>query len=86
MNWLIDHIHAHPVRLFATTLVVMFASLALAGIALNRTLDAQHAANVAACRSVNELRREIYVAAADLGVPQAVRERFLPTVDCEDLP
>jgi hypothetical protein len=80
------HVSAHPIRLLVTTGVVVVVSWFAAGMAIVLAIDAGKAADVAVCLQINELRRELYVAAADLGVPETVRERFLPTQDCGALP
>ena len=81
----VAHVAAHPVRLLVTTCAIVVVSWFTAGFALVIALDASRTANVAVCLQLNELRRELYVAAADLGVPADVRRRFLPTESCEAL-
>ena len=86
MNWLRNHIRLHPFRVFVILCVLVLGSMSLAGLSLVQSLNSSHDANVRICLSLNELRRELYVAAADLGVPPAVRQRFLPSANCENLP
>lgn len=83
MTWLRQHVGAHPVRVLATVTVIMFFSLMVAATALFVAIETSKANDVKVCLQVNELRRQIYIAAADLNVPPVVRARFLPTQNCE---
>jgi len=85
-TWTARHVRAHPIRLLVTTMVVIVASWVFAGYAIVSAFDASHDATVATCRSLNELRRQLFVAAIDLGAEPAVARRFLPSENCEDLP
>lgn len=76
------HIYAHPWRLMATIGFLLVISWAAAITAVVLATNANEAAARAACLQVNELRRELYVAGADIGIPLAIRQRFLPTMDC----
>lgn len=89
MGWMSrfsDHIYAHPRRLVVTICVIISLGWLPAGIALNQSIHVAHQGRVENCRSLNELRREIYVAARDLGASQSVTARFKPTVECESIP
>ena len=50
----------------------------------NRSL--LHDARVEACRSDQEINRKIYVTLADFGTPVHIRQKFLPSEECESLP
>ena len=86
MNRIADHIYNHPFRLLTVSLVAAVLSWSLAGAAILLAFDSSHGRDVAICRSINELRNELYIAAVDLGVNPVVRDRFRPTQDCEALP
>jgi predicted small integral membrane protein len=83
---LLHPIVRHPTALFFVCLFAVMASVSMTVWSFNRNLSDSRNATVEVCRSVNELRRQIYVAYADLGVPAVVRLRFLPTENCGDLP
>jgi predicted Kef-type K+ transport protein len=85
MSRLIEHVRAHPVRLIVTSLAIVVASWTLAAVAIVVAFDATQSSATQICRSLNELRRQIYVASIDLGVQPTVAERFLPSEDCEAL-
>lgn len=76
----------HPGRVTATSLTVFLLSMALLGFSLYANLSQAHSANAQICRNVNELRRDIYVTAIDLGIRPSEAQRFLPTKNCEMLP
>lgn len=85
-RWLEFHVRTHPSRLAVTAIVLLLASLAILGFALNTTWDAARQARIEQCIALNELSRKIYVTLADFNVPQHQRAKFLPTTDCESIP
>lgn len=92
-RWLMHHVQEHPARLIATAIAVLLSSLALLGVALyanfaanKRESDRAHEAAVANCVAINELRRQIYIAALDLNLDPIIAARFIPDQDCEVLP
>jgi hypothetical protein len=90
MNWFSYHSRAHPKWVFSICLAAVLSGFVVAALSLNiafsTTSSDSHRAAVAICRSVNELRREVYVTLADAGLSAPIRDRILPIEDCEKLP
>ena len=85
MNPLFRHVAAHPVRLIVTAAVLMLISWTVASASVYLAFRNQSEANVNLCRSLNELRRQLFVAFTDLG-ETTIAYRFIPTESCERLP
>lgn len=91
---LLRHVREHPGRLLASVLVMLFVSLALFGASLYLSFSSRdqrakdlHDANVANCRNINELRRQLYILLIDSGIARpTLAYRILPNENCEALP
>jgi len=81
-----EHVMRHPFRLLATGLVIVGLTWGFALFAIVQSLDNAREGRIVVCKSVNELRREIIVAAADLGADPLIILRLAPSEDCESLP
>ena len=85
-KWAIRHVQEHPGRLAATALILLMLSFVVLGWAMTSNYRASRLSRVDNCKATNELSRKIYVTLADFGTPQHVRQKFLPTKNCEAIP
>lgn len=82
---LVNHIYSHPYRLSVTIASILLISWGFAGYALWHSLSIAHNSRVENCRAIQELSKELRLAAVDIGFP-VIGERFQIDRNCEELP